>query len=1707
MKSFSTILEALYHHAAETPDKIVFTWVNIKCEEQNKMTFKELEDQSNAVAARLIKLGCKKGDRVMVAYPFGLEFLTGMFGAMKIGVIPCSIYPPNPNQLKIDMPKFRRFAEDAGAKFAISTSMFATAMTATGVLYKTGVKWIGTDKLSIKKSNPTKKPRIYEKFVGEPEDICFIQYTSGSTGRPKGVMITHNNLVETCKAGVALTDCLEPNDVEVLWVPQYHDMGLVTGFMGATYSGTPLVMASPLDFIVNPLLWTDMVETYQATLTCAPNFAYALLLKRLKQANRTANWSCVKRAMFGGEPAQSHVVEAVAKTLSVKPEHIYNNYGLAESVVLLTGGPACPDAEGVVCCGVVDSPTLKLRIVEDGKEVEQGKVGSIWAQSPRVAAGYYGQPELTTSIFANALLGYDGIWLDTGDLGKVVDGQLYVTGRVKDVIIINGKNYYPTDVELSVDETFGDIIRPGRTSAFQHGEASVGITVEGRTGFDKSVNERLAVQIANHASQVHGLFVSEVLVLKLGVTPKTTSGKLKRSEIRKTTLAGDWKASDVLIRFQQHDKPVPLIDDSTYICDFDPSQTNALPGRAVKAVRAIECDPSKLDDNFFDLHLSGVPGIEGAWSKAVKTTTEMQTMCSQIMQHLVNKHPTICQLAHTLCENPGWILIDDRTGFLSQLAHQVFVLQWVSTFMMDHPGCMQQKLQNDKEEEALNPSIQGVPSELQEFLNLPEQDPMYGNWPFFFWIKNRSTRVMLELALESVGSPEGPAIETQIERINNLGCINLLEAVWLEQNNDLKENSEVGRILATHPVLAARIQSKMALMEHSNAHLNDLYIAWNMHVVSWIGDDESSSWLISKLLLPCIVGDAHDAFMYARLTSLYLVLQTIGRKLKSPKFSAKSILSRRALHSFGRLNLSWAQKLGCTTPSQTSNNGMALNEAYWLSNFNQWGGGKDRLAQTSSTDNVTNPEDCFSTRYANTITSVLGSEVDASKTWAENGLTSLKSAELRNKVEEELHVVLPANFEQLYTTSTELAAFLEASESKSFAKQDWYNNPDFLKNSSGFRLNKLQLAVVQTVGLLAILLLFFVSVVPSYFLVTWVLGNCDSNEEEVCHGPFFWALLPLAFPLFLLSLSVIVVLCKVAVVRNYRSQQYQLLSWDYVRWWFVDRILDIWESIVGQFLLETKFIWIFYKILGADLAWSAKIESYIREFDLVTVGKNSVISHPMKCRKFSHSNGDGNPKITFYPIVVGKNCKISGMVSPGTMIGDGSKVEKLSVVDEGAIVPDGVLAQGNPAYNAGLFEHQESLHLEESMFDIFKIFWMVFEAYHFFALSFLVHVALNSILPDWRYATILHWILLVPVSSLLALLTSIALKWVLIGKRDPLDVYEGSLYHRATNWACDFHFRVASWTLTPFFGQSRGWNFILFLHGLDVDMESILNNPYIIFFPSKVDFVKIEKSFVGTITLDMTTPADSKIQLINSSIGYGVNVHAGVKVIRSKIPPRSNVSDSVYDLNHSSKTWKPSSSALLLPEVAQLLLNAVIFVSLIPSFEIGSAALKSSSTAIAMFGLTGAVALQLVVWILLTRAVEGLMLHLPHSAQQDVFGIYINNVWIFGVGNWLVILLYGTPMFAHYARFMGAEVDGDLWYFGNALYEYGKLHFQGCTIVDSAHVSGHYIDGNGLAIADTYVSGLLHPGCYASAGSAVTGKENGPWKVFLRSDPGMQGAQ
>ena len=327
-------------------------------------------------------------------------------------------------------------------------------------------------------------------------------------------------------------------------------MGLIGGFMTALFAGPHTIACSPLDFIQRPLLWAEMVERYQVHFTCAPNFAFALLLRKLGEKGQTASWSHVRCAIFGGEPTDASVVERLRIELGMPSSAVWNMYGMAECGLCVTAAHAI-SLDGLVSCGPADVPYATIRIVVEGRRVADGELGSIWVRSALVASGYWGQPELTDDTFQNTLEGEIGQWLDTGDLGKLVDGQLYVTGRLKDVIIIQGKNYYPTDLERTIDDALPSEVRPGSTAAFQHGDG-VGIVAEARKGNEAVANNELLVRIRSAVQREHGAEVVYVRVLRERSVPKTTSGKLRRNAIRECSSEGNWTDAQTLARWVIH---------------------------------------------------------------------------------------------------------------------------------------------------------------------------------------------------------------------------------------------------------------------------------------------------------------------------------------------------------------------------------------------------------------------------------------------------------------------------------------------------------------------------------------------------------------------------------------------------------------------------------------------------------------------------------------------------------------------------------------------------------------------------------------------------------------------------------------------------------------------------------------------------------------------------------------------------------------------------------------------------------------------------------------------------------------------------------------------------------------------------------------------------------------------------------------------------
>ena len=333
----ATILSSISKHYVERPDHKVISWVDARCNVTEILTYRKLWGQSGVIANHLKnELGLIKGDRVMIVYPCGFEFLVAMIGCMRVGIIPCSVYIPNPKKnFKNDLKTLALQAKDAGSSIILTTrsyKLIVCGLMLTWLHNKPNLKWIATD------SMPSSLPGITETtdVLLSAEDIAFIQYTSGSTGVPKGVMISHRSLLGNVKqyTKISLGDLppeVAQGFVTVNWCPQYHDLGLIGCFMMNLFAGFIGYNASPLDFIKRPLLWHEMIMKFGGRATQGPNFAFGLVMKRLRQAKLfDKKWTTVHRVCIGAEPVDPNVLKDMTSFLGISESAIQVGYGMAE---------------------------------------------------------------------------------------------------------------------------------------------------------------------------------------------------------------------------------------------------------------------------------------------------------------------------------------------------------------------------------------------------------------------------------------------------------------------------------------------------------------------------------------------------------------------------------------------------------------------------------------------------------------------------------------------------------------------------------------------------------------------------------------------------------------------------------------------------------------------------------------------------------------------------------------------------------------------------------------------------------------------------------------------------------------------------------------------------------------------------------------------------------------------------------------------------------------------------------------------------------------------------------------------------------------------------------------------------------------------------------------------------------------------------------
>ncbi len=601
--SDSTLVELLRGRAAHSADQRAYTFLIDGETEGPSLTYAQLDQRARTIAAQLGAWGAQ-GQRALLLYMPGLEFLEAFFGCLYAGVIAVPTYPPHNAR---SLSTIRGIVADAGASLALSTSSLLSLLRAQPEYAAdlSSMRWLATDDLESGRASDWQAPSL------TGETLAFLQYTSGSTGAPKGVMVSHANLLHNERL---IAKAFENSDETLVvgWLPLFHDMGLIGNVLQPLCLGVPSVLMSPVAFLQKPLRWLRAISHYRASTSGGPNFAYELCVRKIPPEQRAdLDLSCWQVAFNGAEPVRAGTLARFAAAFEgcgFRRQAFYPCYGLAESTLFVTGGPATQPPlvrpvdksalaqnrvlapqdgrEGV--CHLVASgqtwPDQPVTIVDPHSltPCPPGTVGEIWVSGPSVAQGYWEKPNETERVFQAHLADSDeGPFLRTGDLGVVMAGQLFVTGRLKDLIIIRGRNHYPQDIELTVAGS-QPVLRPGCGAAF-----SVDVTEQERLVIVQELRWTADVDldgvidgIRQAVAERHELEAYAVVLLPPKTIPKTSSGKLQRHACRAAFLDGSLPAL-ARSRLEVEVAPAPPADWAELPVDGLTKQVVALVRRVV----------------------------------------------------------------------------------------------------------------------------------------------------------------------------------------------------------------------------------------------------------------------------------------------------------------------------------------------------------------------------------------------------------------------------------------------------------------------------------------------------------------------------------------------------------------------------------------------------------------------------------------------------------------------------------------------------------------------------------------------------------------------------------------------------------------------------------------------------------------------------------------------------------------------------------------------------------------------------------------------------------------------------------------------------------------------------------------------------------------------------------------------------------------------
>lgn len=569
---FANLVDLLRARAAEHGSRVAFRFLNDGEDEESRITYGALESQARTIAASLASHAAT-GERALLFYTPGLEFVAAFWGCLYAGVVAVPVFPA---RLHRQLPRLLAIAADSEAKFVLTTTRIQGQ---SEDLFKRApelnkLQWLATDDLAPALAEGWRDPGA------TADTLAFLQYTSGSTAAPRGVMVTHGNLLHNL-ACLREVFQFSPESVGVTWLPHFHDMGLIGGLLQPVYAGGEQIVMPPSSFLQRPGRWLAAVSRCRATTMVGPNFAYELCAQKIPAADlESLDLSNVKVALCGAEPVRPDTLAQFAEAFvpcGFRREAFRPAYGLAEATLIVSGRsdggepftpavdvedlrrnrikPVEADAAGsrvLMGCGGI-APGMRVSIVdpETFAPCAPDWVGEIWVCGPSVASGYWRKPEETQRTFGAHLASGEGPFLRTGDLGFLDRGQLLITGRLKDLIIVRGSNHYPQDLEYTVERSHR-ALRPGSGAAFSiDSDGAERLIIVQEVSDPGSVPAEDAIAAIRRAlTESHEVSPDTIVLIEPRSIPRTSSGKIQRYACREAFLVGsldvvhEWRDRD-----------------------------------------------------------------------------------------------------------------------------------------------------------------------------------------------------------------------------------------------------------------------------------------------------------------------------------------------------------------------------------------------------------------------------------------------------------------------------------------------------------------------------------------------------------------------------------------------------------------------------------------------------------------------------------------------------------------------------------------------------------------------------------------------------------------------------------------------------------------------------------------------------------------------------------------------------------------------------------------------------------------------------------------------------------------------------------------------------------------------------------------------------------------------------------------------------------